>query len=77
MLSEFGKFPAFEENWKPTDLNKTKALIYIEETEFANNRIFYQNRIKHMLHFELHLSQDLITFHYLKDLRLIFMNLFS
>ena len=27
LLYEFGKLPMFEENWKPTDFNVTKALI--------------------------------------------------
>ena len=61
MLSEFGKFPAFEENWKPSDFNKTKVLIFIEEARNDNNIIFTPNTIKDMLHFELRLSRDLIT----------------
>ena len=74
MLSEFGKFPAFEENWKPSDFNETKALIFIKEAESVKNYIvwpikpestdfliFTSNRIKDMLHFELHLSRGLIT----------------
>ena len=74
MLSEFGKFAALEENWKPSDFNKTKALIFIKEAESVKNYIiwpyepestdfliFTPNTIKDMLHFELRLSQDLIT----------------
>ena len=61
MLSEFGKFPAFEENWKPSDFNKTKFLILVKEQESEKIYIFTPNMIKDMLHFELHLSRDLIT----------------
>ena len=60
MLSEFGKFPAFEENWKPSDFNKTKVLILIKEPGSVHNRTFKSNMIEDMLHFELHLSRNLI-----------------
>ena len=59
-LSEFGKFPALEKNWKPSDFNKREALIYFKETESFDFRIYTSIEIKHMLHFELHLSRDLI-----------------
>ena len=60
MLSEFGKFPAFEENWKPSDFDITKVQIFIKEADSVHN-VFDSKTIKHMLHFELRLSQDLIT----------------
>ena len=60
MLSEFGKFPAFEENWKPSDFNETKVLIHYKEYDDGYS-IFTSNMIKDMLHFELFLSQDLMT----------------
>ena len=40
---------------------KTKALMLIKEAESDFNYIIPSNTIKDMLHFELHLSQDLIT----------------
>ena len=51
------------ENWKPSDFNKTKALIYFKELEAESdiNRIYWSETIEPMLHFELHLSRDLIT----------------
>ena len=61
MLSEFGKFPALEKNWKPTDFNKTKVLIWSEKEKFDYTRIFKLNLIEDTLHFDLDLSRDLIT----------------
>ena len=61
MLSEFGKFPVLEENWKPSDFNKTKALNFIKEPELTEKLMVTSNSIEHMLHFELRLSRDLIT----------------
>ena len=61
MLSEFGKFPALEKNWKPTDFNKTKVLIWSEKEKFDYTRIFKLNLIEDTLHFDLGLSRDLIA----------------
>ena len=61
MLSKFGKIPALEKNWKPSDFNLPKFLNWIEEARFVKNRIYTSIMIKDMLHFELKLSQDLTT----------------
>ena len=58
MLFEFGKFPAFEKNWNSSEFNETKVLIFSEKEESGS---YYSHRIQSMLHFELELSQDLIT----------------
>ena len=61
LLSKFGKFPALKKNWKPSEFNEKKVLIFIKEAKSSENRIYWSNMIVDMLYFELHLSQDLIT----------------
>ena len=59
LLSKFGKFPALDENWKPSDFNITKILLWNGGS--SRNRTFKPIQVEHMLHFELDLSQDLIA----------------
>ena len=60
-LFKYGKFPALEKNWKPSDFNLTNFLIWSEKPESVNYFGFKSNMVEDMLHFELKLSQDLTT----------------
>lgn len=77
LLSEFGKFPAFTKNWKPSDFNFTKALTTGSAFNFTLNRDsnhiysiylnlnpFYSQGIeciRDLLHFDFHLTEDPIV----------------
>lgn len=71
MLSKFGKFPALEENWHPSDFNLTKALLSQKELYFDIKQCYKQvcfdvdipdtyspEAVREMLHFALGLSDD-------------------
>ena len=75
-MSAFGKFPAFEKNWKPSDFNFVKALmsgnnfnlklsrdsndLYSIILKLNDRKIYHSESIRDLLHFDFCLSEDLI-----------------
>ncbi|CAO1429928.1 unnamed protein product [Diamesa hyperborea] len=60
LLSEFGEFPLFNKNWKPSDFNLTKAQNEIEEGKVSLIN-FKKKAVKDMLHFDLGFSRELTS----------------